>query len=205
MKWNNRLLYAHLEGLASVFSYKRPKNIKLEKIPELSKKVYDSMAFRPHIEYLLDNYVELANLINSGTVTVRTIDLYYLGEFVKTNAFPKISTFNNLQRLKEVINFYNAKSINEQIEQIVKTSEANNTKFAKFTKQNKSVFELSDQQTNLLYDMMVSGKISVFVYAYFMKEKKFEIDFGKIKNVEIYRNNKIAEYVSTFDLEDILM
>lgn len=205
MKWNNRLLYAHLEGLSQAFSYKRPKNIKLEKIPELSKKVFDSMAFRPHIEYLLDNYVELANLLNSGTITIRTIDLYYLGEFVRTNAFPKIATFNNLQRLKEVIDFYNAKSVDSQIANIVKASEANNTKFAKFTKQNKSVFELSDDQTNILYDMLISGKISIFVYAYFLKEHKFTIDYNKIKSVEIYRNNKIAEYVSTFDLNDILM
>lgn len=203
MQWTNKLLYAHLEGLAHAFSYKRAKSISLDKIPELSKKSFESLAFRQNADYLTRGYVELANLLNSGTINIRMLDLYFLGEFVRTNSFPNINVFNNLLRLKSVIGFYNSTDITLQINKIIEKSNESNSKFAKFTKTDKSVFELDANQTNILYDMLKRGEINVYVYAYFMKNKKFVIDYTKLKNVEVYRDNKIAEYVSKFDLSEI--
>lgn len=205
MQITNKQLYARLASLERVFSYKRIKSIDTSKLPSIAKKTFESLAFRPKMDFVLKNYVELANLISSGIVSVRTIDLYFLGEFIKNNKFPDISEFNNMFKLRDVIGFYNASSITEQIKRIIKTSEEHNTQLAKFTKTNKSVFELRDNQTNILYDMLVKGEISIYVYAYFMKNNKFTIDFSKIKDLTIYRNNKIAEYVSNFKLDEILI
>lgn len=203
MQWTNKLLYAHFEGLAHAFSFKRAKSISLDKIPELSKKSFESLAFRKNADFLTRGYIELTNLLNSGTISLRMLDLYFLGEFVRTNSFPNVNSFNNLSRLKSVISFYNSADISAQIDKIVEKSNESNSKFAKFTKTAKSVFEVNNDQTNILYNMLKRGEICIYVYAYFMKIGKFSIDYTKLKNVEIYRDNKIAEYVAKFDLSEI--
>ena len=97
-------------------------------------------------------------------------------------------------------------AINEQVQKVIKASEANNTALAKFTKTNKSIFEIDPKtQTNKLYEMLVLGEINVYVFAYFYAQGKFTIDFSKITDLMTYRNLKIAEYVRNFELNEVLI
>ena len=68
------------------------------------------------------------------------------------------------------------------------------------------IFEIDPKtQTNKLYEMLVTGQINVFVFAYFYAQSKFTIDFSKITDLYTYRNLKIAEYVRNFELNEVLI
>lgn len=68
------------------------------------------------------------------------------------------------------------------------------------------MFEIdSKTQTNELYTMMTTGQINIYVFAYFYAQNKFVVDFSKIKDLCIYRNLKIAEYVKNFKLSEVLI
>lgn len=207
MQISNEQLYARLAGLEKVFSYKRVSMIDTTKIPEISKKIFDSVQFRKKSDkferFVLSAYSDLASNISSGTLSLHRVDAYFLGEFVRTGAFPKIGKFGNALHFDEVASFYSAKTIQEQLAKIQAVSEANNTAIAKFTKQNKSVFDIRENQTSLLYDMLVDGTISIVVYSHLMKLRHITLDYSKMEP-EVYRINKIAEYIASFNLSKLL-
>ena len=207
MQITTEQLYSRLAGLERVFSYKRVALIDAKKIPAISKKIYDGIPFRKKTaqfeRFVLSAYSDLASNISSCTISMHKLDAYFLGELVRTNAFPKINTFGNALRFDEVASFYSAKTVQEQLAKIQAVSEANNTAIAKFTKQNKSVFDIRENQTSLLYDMLVNGEISIIVYAHLMQRRHIMLDYSKM-DATVYRNNKIAEYVASFNLSKLL-
>lgn len=207
MKITTEQLYSRLQALQKLFSYKQRNKIDINRIVDLSKREYDSICFRPNLKYVFDYYIDLASSISSNRLTLHAIDLYYLGELVRNNEFPNIKNISSETKFRKAYEtFYSAKAIHEQIQRIINVSEANNTFFAKFTKTDKSVFEIdSKTQTNELYNMMTTGKINVYVFAYFYAQNKFVIDFSKIKNLCTYRNLKIVEYVKNFKLSEVLI
>jgi hypothetical protein len=207
MKITTEQLYSRLTALQKLFSYKRLKKIDTSRIAELSKQEYKSIQCRPRLKFVLPAYADLASSISSDRLTLHSVDLYYLGEFVKNNKFPSINDISNEAKFREAYKiFYSSDSINEQVQRVIKASEANNTALAKFTKTNKSIFEIDPKtQTNKLYEMMVTGQINVFVFAYFYEQGRFTIDFSKITDLYTYRNLKIAEYVRNFELNEVLI
>ena len=98
---------------------------------------------------------------------------------------------------------YSPSAFIEQVECLCKESEANNTALAKFTRKAKSIVELRSDQTNILYDMLMEGKINLITYAYITKVKNVQFDFSKM-NITVYRVNKAAQYLSKFDLSQLL-
>lgn len=208
MKITTEQLYSRLTALQLLFSYKSRKKIDTNRIAILSKKEFDSIQFRPKLsQFVLPAYADLASSISSNRITLHSVDLYYLGEYVKNAYFPSINDISTESKFREAYNvFYSANAINAQIQNIIQLSKTNNSTFAKFTKTNKSVFEIdSTTQTNLLYELMISGEINVYVFSYFYKQGMFTIDFSKIQNIQVYRNLKIAEYVGNFKLNEILI
>lgn len=207
MKITTELLYSHLQALQTLFSYKQCKKIDISRIVDLSKREYNTIFHRPNLKYVFGHYADLASSISSNRLTLRAIDLYYLGEFVRNKKFPNIKTISSEYKFRKAYEeFYSAKAIHEQIQRIINLSSANNTIFAKFTKTDKSVFEIdSKTQTNELYTMMTSGQINVYVFAYFYAQNKFAIDFSKIKDLCTYRNLKLVEYVKNFKLSEVLI
>lgn len=203
MKINNEQLYSRLCALEKVFSYKRLSCIDAKKIPERSLAIYATLSFKKKIDYferfVLWKYNDLASNISSGVISLHRVDAYFLGEFVRTGKFPKIDNFGNAMHFDETAKFYSAKTVQEQLDKIKEVSDEHNTAIAKFTKTNKSVFELRDDQTNLLYDMLIEGKINIIVYAQLMMLKHIELDYKKMSPT-VYRNNKIAEYIASFNL-----
>jgi hypothetical protein len=51
--------------------------------------------------------------------------------------------------------------------------------------------------------MLMEGKINLITYAYITKVKNVQFDFSKM-NIAVYRVNKAAEYLSKFDLSQLL-
>ncbi len=205
MKITTEQLYSRLAGLQKLFSYKRQSKIDIANIAAISKQIYVALKFRPRVEFILRNYVELASLISSDKLKLHAVDLYFLGTYVKTGKFSNMSEVSTEADFRQAYEFYSANEITRQVQLIKEKSESLNTSFAKFTKTNKSIFELRENQTNELYDMLVAGKINLYVFAYFLSQGKFKIDFSKIHDIEIFRILKIADYVSRFEITDILI
>ena len=197
-------LYAHAAGLKQLFSYKTKKSLDLTRLSTISKGIFDSIPFRERLQrFVVSSYADLASNISSSVLSLRVFDAYYLGEFIKTGQFPKESKFNTIQHFNENATDYSPSAFIEQVERLCKESEANNTALAKFTRKAKSIVELRSDQTNILYDMLMEGKINLITYAYITKVKNVKFDFSKM-NITVYRVNKAAEYLSKFDLSQLL-
>lgn len=206
MQINNEQLYSRLSALEKIFSYKRLSAINANKIPERSLAIFNTLCFRKQqkfLEIVLSKYVDLASNISSGLISMHRVDAFFLGEFVRTGKFPKIETFGNAARFDEVAKFYSARAIQDQLDAVKTVSDENNTAISKFTKTNKSVFALREDQTSLLYDMLIEGKINIIVYGHLLKRRDISLDYSKMEST-VYRINKIAEYVSRFDLSQLL-
>lgn len=197
-------LYAHLAGLEKVFSSKQYKQMDLTRLSEVSKKIYSSIPFRYSLQrFVIVKYVNLANSISSCELSLHAIDLFFLGEYVRTGKFPKIDTFDTIYKFKEVSSFYSLKAVQEQVLEIQNESERHNTALAKFVKADVSVFKIRDDQTCILYDMLTSGKINLLVYSYLMNSRDTRIDFKKMK-LDILRINTMATYVANVKFSELL-
>lgn len=205
MQITTKQLYSKLDSLKKLFSYKRIKSISLEKLPDLIQKSYDNLQFRPKVDFNIRVFTNLANSVNANIIPSSIIEIFYLGEFVRTNSFPKLTLFETEATFKEAMQFYSANAVTAQTAEVNALAASADTKISKFMGMKKNVFDIREDQTSVLYDMLISGKINIIVYAYCLKENLIHIDFSKIKDLTIYRNNKIAEYISGFDLKNSLI
>lgn len=205
MQITTKQLYSKLDSLKKLFSYKRIKSISLEKLPDLIQKSYDNLQFRPKVDFNIRVFTNLANSVNANIIPSSIIEIFYLGEFVRTNSFPKLTLFETEATFKEAMQFYSANAVTAQTAEVNALAASADTKISKFMGMKKNVFDIREDQTSVLYDMLISGKINIIVYAYCLKENLIHIDFSKIKDLTVYRNNKIAEYISGFDLKNSLI
>ena len=197
-------LYAHTAGLKQLFSYKTKKSLDLTRLSSISKGIFDSLPYRERVQrFVVCSYADLASSISSGILSLHVFDAYYLGEFIKSGQFPKEAKFGSYRHFSENATDYSPSAFIEQVERLCKESEANNTALVKFTRKAKSIVELRSDQTNILYDMLIDGKINLITYAYITKVKNVQFDFSKM-NITVYRANKAAEYLSKFDLSQLL-
>lgn len=205
MQITTKQLYSKLDSLKKLFSYKRIKSISLEKLPDLIQKSYDNLQFRPKVDFNIRVFTNLANSVNANIIPSSIIEIFYLGEFVRTNSFPKLTLFETEATFKEAMQFYSANAVTAQTAEVNALAASADTKISKFMGKKTNVFDIREDQTSVLYDMLISGKINIIVYAYCLKENLIHIDFSKIKDLTVYRNNKIAEYISGFDLKNSLI
>lgn len=197
-------LYAHAAGLKQLFSYKTKKSLDLTRLSSISKGIFDSLPYRERVKrFVVCSYADLASSISSGILSLHVFDAYYLGEFIKSGQFPKEAKFGSYRHFSENATDYSPSAFIEQVERLCKESEANNTALVKFTRKAKSIVELRSDQTNILYDMLIEGKINLITYAYITKVKNVQFDFSKM-NITVYRVNKAAEYLAKFDLSQLL-
>lgn len=204
MQISTSQLYAHTAGLQKLFSYKTKKSLDLSRLSSLSKGIYDCLEFRERVQrFVLGDYADLASNISSGILSLHAFDAYFLGEYIRTGKFPKSSTFNTLMHFNEHAKFYSPQAFVEQVDKLCQEFAANNTALAKFTKKAKSIVELRDDQTNILYDMLIEGKINIITYSYILKTKNVVFNYDKM-NMTVYRVNKVAEYLAKFDLSQLL-
>lgn len=204
MQITAELLYAHLAGFEKMFSYKQFKHIDLAKLPTVSNKIYSTIPYRWQLRrYVISRYVNLANSISSCEITLHAVDLFFLGEYVRTGRFPKIDTFDTIFKFKKASEFYSLKSVQEQVIDIQKESERHNTAFTKFVKADVSVFKIRDDQTNILYDMLKEGKINLLVYSYLMNSRDTGIDFSRMR-LDVFKINTLSKYVSSIQFNELL-
>ena len=204
MQISNSQLYAHTAGLQKLFSYKTKKAMDISRLASLSKGIYDNLEYRERVQkFVLGEYADMASNISSGILSLHVFDAYFLGEFIRTGKFPKSNTFNSILKFNEHASFYSPSEFIKQVDEICKEAEANNTALARFTRKAQSIVALRDDQTCILYDMLMSGKINIITYSYILNLKNVQLNFDKMK-IDVFRVNKVAEYLGKFDLSQLL-
>ena len=101
------------------------------------------------------------------------------------------------------ISFYNLDGFNHQLDWLILQYTNNNTTLNKFSGQKYDVFKVDSEQKNQLYYLVKDGTISLSLYIYFYYNKKFEINFSKIKDKEYAKFIKLVDLVKHINIEQI--
>jgi len=193
-----------MENLRKMTNYKRASSIKNNSISmhNASKIVYKFKNIDT-VYFLADKYTELSNLINSKCINLETLQILVFGEYIRTGFFPKIDDYNNLFKIEKIISFYNLDGFNHQLDWLISQYTNNNTTLNKFSGQKYDVFKVDSEQKNQLYYLVKDGTISLSLYIYFYYNKKFEINFSKIKDKEYAKFIKLVDLVKHINIEQI--
>ena len=197
-------LFCYMENLRKMTNYKRASSIKNNSISmhNASKIVYKFKNIDT-VYFLADKYTELSNLINSKCINLETLQILVFGEYIRTGFFPKIDDYNNLFKIEKIISFYNLDGFNHQLDWLILQYTNNNTTLNKFSGQKYDVFKVDSEQKNQLYYLVKDGTISLSLYIYFYYNKKFEINFSKIKDKEYAKFIKLVDLVKHIKIEQI--
>lgn len=197
-------LFCYMENLRKITNYKRASSIKNNSISmhNASKIVYKFKNIDT-VYFLADKYTELSNLINSKCINLETLQILVFGEYIRTGFFPKIDDYNNLFKIEKIISFYNLDGFNHQLDWLILQYTNNNTTLNKFSGQKYDVFKVDSEQKNQLYYLVKDGTISLSLYIYFYYNKKFEINFSKIKDKEYAKFIKLVDLVKHINIEQI--
>lgn len=197
-------LFCYMENLRKITNYKRASSIKNNSISmhNASKIVYKFKNIDT-VYFLADKYTELSNLINSKCINLETLQILVFGEYIRTGFFPKIEDYNNLFKIEKIISFYNLDGFNHQLDWLILQYTNNNTTLNKFSGQKYDVFKVDSEQKNQLYYLVKDGTISLSLYIYFYYNKKFEINFSKIKDKEYAKFIKLVDLVKRINIEQI--
>jgi len=197
-------LFCYMENLRKMTNYKRASSIKNNSISmhNASKIVYKFKNIDT-VYFLADKYTELSNLINSKCINLETLQILVFGEYIRTGFFPKIEDYNNLFKIEKIISFYNLDGFNHQLDWLILQYTNNNTTLNKFSGQKYDVFKVDSEQKNQLYYLVKDGTISLSLYIYFYYNKKFEINFSKIKDKEYAKFIKLVDLVKHIKIEQI--
>lgn len=197
-------LFCYMENLRKITNYKRVTSIKNNSISmyNASKIVYKFKNINT-VYFLADKYTELSNLINSQCINLETLQILVFGEYIRTGFFPKIDDYNNLFKIEKIISFYNLDGFNHQLDWLISQYTNNNTTLNKFSGQKYDVFKVDSEQKNQLYYLVKDGTISLSLYIYFYYNKKFEINFSKIKDKEYAKFIKLVDLVKHINIEQI--
>lgn len=197
-------LFCYMENLRKITNYKRASSIKNNSISmhNASKIVYKFKNIDT-VYFLADKYTELSNLINSKCINLETLQILVFGEYIRTGFFPKIEDYNNLFKIEKIISFYNLDGFNHQLDWLILQYTNNNTTLNKFSGQKYDVFKVDSEQKNQLYYLVKDGTISLSLYIYFYYNKKFEINFSKIKDKEYAKFIKLVDLVKHINIEQI--
>ena len=197
-------LFCYMENLRKMTNYKRASSIKNNSISmhNASKIVYKFKNIDT-VYFLADKYTELSNLINSKCINLETLQILVFGEYIRTGFFPKIDDYNNLFKIEKIISFYNLDGFNHQLDWLILQYTNNNTTLNKFSGQKYDVFKVDSEQKNQLYYLVKDGTISLSLYIYFYYNKKFEINFSKIKDKEYAKFIKLVDLVKHINIEQI--
>lgn len=196
-------LFCYMENLRKITNYKRASSIKNNSISmhNASKIVYKFKNIDT-VYFLADKYTELSNLINSKCINLETLQILVFGEYIRTGFFPKIEDYNNLFKIEKIISFYNLDGFNHQLDWLILQYTNNNTTLNKFSGQKYDVFKVDSEQKNQLYYLVKDGTISLSLYIFYYN-KKFEINFSKIKDKEYAKFIKLVDLVKHINIEQI--
>ena len=130
-----------------------------------------------------NNYITLANALNSGQIKLLEVVAATIGKYVIEFKHLTNYEYNNIDRIKILIKFYTILETKKHFEYIKKLEE--NTidvedTFFEFTKNKIDVYKVNEEQKNMLYDLVREGKVNFFCFIYAWMKGKFDIDESKI-------------------------
>lgn len=143
-------------------------------------------------QYKEKNFIEFANLINSGVITLNMFALFILDSIVKEK-YLKLFEIKK-DKFKNFTIFYSSNKIKEQVEFINNMIEESNQK-SLFDRLNDdtNLYNVRDNQENRLYDLVKEGKINYLIYIDALEKGYFNVDMDKIENISFYNFMQIVK------------
>lgn len=149
-------------------------------------------------------FVTLANALNSGHFSLDAICVIMIGYYVTQFKMVTIKTLNTIEKLKELNKFYSVFEIKNQIQELnnLMVNEVSDDPFADFTQTKTNVYKVSNDQKNLLYEYVKSGKVNILCFVISWHNNLFNIDETKITDkdykhfiqyVKVIRHNMYNE------------
>lgn len=129
------------------------------------------------------NFIPLANALNNGELSIIELCSTFIGEFIIQNKTTTIKTINTIAKVKEFAKFYTINETKKQFEYIKEIEEKltnPDNVFDNFNENKNSVYQVNQQQKNMLYELVKEGKINFFCFIFAWMKGKFEIDESKI-------------------------
>lgn len=136
-----------------------------------------------------NNFTTLANAINSGHFSLDAFCVIFIGYYIMKQKTLTQKQLNSIVLLEKLNKFYTPfemekqrEFINSEIESSVNTEDV----FAEFTQTKLDVYQVGEDQKNVLYEWIKSGKVNLIHFIIAWHDHKFEIDEKKITD-EDYR------------------
>ena len=128
-------------------------------------------------------FVPLANALNCGKVSIMELCSAFIGDFIIKNKTTTIKVITTIDNVKEFAKFYTVIETKKHFEYIKeleeKLSNPDNV-FDNFNENKNSVYQVNEQQKNMLYELVREGKVNFFCFVFAWMKGKFEIDESKI-------------------------
>jgi hypothetical protein len=128
-------------------------------------------------------FVPLANALNCGKISIIELCSTFIGEFIIKNKTTTIKELNTIDKVKEFAKFYTVNETKKHFEYIKKLEEKLSNPdnvFDNFNENKNSVYQVNEQQKNMLYELVKEGKVNFFCFIFAWMKGKFEIDESKI-------------------------
>lgn len=125
------------------------------------------------------DYVEIANMINSGEITFRNWVYIMIGDFCQSGKVVKKNILSPTY-VKKIVKLYTVNEINKQKSFINKLLEesAGDDPFTEFSDAKFDLYQVNTQQKNKLYELVKEGKLNFWFYLQAL-DNKFKIDETK--------------------------
>lgn len=128
-------------------------------------------------------FVPLANALNNGELSIIELCSTFIGEFIIQNKTTTIKNITTIANVKEFSKFYTINETKKQFEYIKEIEEKLTNPdivFDNFNENKNSVYQVNEQQKNMLYELVKEGKVNFFCFIHAWMKGKFEIDESKI-------------------------
>ena len=121
----------------------------------------------PRWENGANKFIELANHINSGNISLIMACSIYIGSFIINTKTPTYSSMNSIVKLNELSKFYSVSKTIEQFAYINKLmiDSVEDNIFAEFTENKTDVYKVNESQVNELYRHMQWGSKLLLLYS----------------------------------------
>jgi hypothetical protein len=137
-----------------------------------------------------NNFVNLTNAINSGHFSLDAFCVIFIGYYITKNKFITQKEMQHIDYLEKLNKFYTIFETQKQMEFLNKEMENSvdqDDVFADFTQTKLDVYQVGEDQKNILYEYIKSGKVNLIQFVIAWHNKKFEIDEKKITDEDYFR------------------
>lgn len=177
-------LYQEIKGLTTKFS----KSYRRKFLEKTFEEIAQENFFKTErMSFGANQFVDLANQINSGNLKLGNWVFAVFGEFIKKQKLITIKSMTELTSIEKMIKFYTINETKKQFDLINTILAESNNVISILSKGKFDLYKVNEQQENKLYEMIRKGEVNFYFFVEAWEKGKFSIKEKKITNPE-YKN-----------------